>query len=514
MSRSLISTLMRSAELLADRDGMVHGDDHELLSRFAESRDEQAFATIVRRHGPMVWSICRNMLGHEADAEDAFQACFLALMRSAKSIRRRASLASWLHGVAFRVSMRSRRSAVRARQRDVRSARPEASAAVAEQTWDELHAFVHREIQALPAKLREAFVMCGLEGSSQQEVAEQLGCKTSTVSANLSRARQRLMERLQEQGIPLAILAGVTACASGISRALVQKALAVQAGPVTDSVHVLARGATSMSFRTKMATVAALATCLLTVGIGLIPRADGQTKEIQDQLEQKLRALSDQEQLKSKWEYRYEPIVGALSRQKFEATSRALESESWEYCGTQELTEGTTQKFLVFKRPRTQSTGRKGSTVLLELPADDKTQKIREIEAKIVELHRMLDTVWLTKDSADLERRRQGQLDAARAAELEREKLSYSQMMERYRKAFADKEGHGDPLKGAAKITTFALKHAVASDLAKLLGDTVSGVAIGVDARTNSLVVSGEAGKIQSLSNLISALDRPAPAKK
>jgi RNA polymerase sigma-70 factor (ECF subfamily) len=82
--------------------------DAELLARFLARRDEAAFAAIVARHGPMVLRVCRRILADAHAAEDCFQATFLVLARKAASVRRRESLAAWLHGVAARVSRKAR----------------------------------------------------------------------------------------------------------------------------------------------------------------------------------------------------------------------------------------------------------------------------------------------------------------------------------------------------------------------------------------------------------------------
>src|SRR5262245_54100190 len=90
--------------------------DRQLLEQFTARRDEAAFATLVRRHGPLVLGVCRRVLGDGPDAEDAFQAAFLILAHKAGSIRGQESLTSWLYRVAFRVALRARgQSATRLR---------------------------------------------------------------------------------------------------------------------------------------------------------------------------------------------------------------------------------------------------------------------------------------------------------------------------------------------------------------------------------------------------------------
>src|SRR3954468_7767424 len=128
MTPTLLHAVARKAEAITP--------DAELLSRYLREQDQSAFEELVRRHGPLVWAVCRQMLPHHADAEDAFQAVFLALVNSAPSIRDGRTLPAWLHGVAVRIAMRARREFARRRERDRAAARPEADRSVPGAAWE------------------------------------------------------------------------------------------------------------------------------------------------------------------------------------------------------------------------------------------------------------------------------------------------------------------------------------------------------------------------------------------
>ena len=167
------------------RFGVV-GDlsDSQLLQRFLTGRDgaeQAAFSALVERHGPMVLSVCRQVLGNPHDAQDAFQATFLVMARKAGSVQNAESLASWLHGIALRVSARAKADEARRRVHERRFATIKANerdnGAVRSQPCPELH----EEIARLPRRYREPVVLCYLEGLSSEQAAVRIGCAPGTV---------------------------------------------------------------------------------------------------------------------------------------------------------------------------------------------------------------------------------------------------------------------------------------------------------------------------------------------
>jgi len=178
--------------------------DGELLERFVTGRDETAFELLVRRHGRMILSLCRRALGDDHEAEDAFQATFLILVRNARSIRKRESLASWLYGVALRVT---RKAQVGARKRALVHQSEAMLSTGPEDDRDrfELRPILHDEVGRLPEKYRAPIVLCYFEGRSHEEAARQLEWPVGTVKGRLSRARDILQSRLVRRGVALAL---------------------------------------------------------------------------------------------------------------------------------------------------------------------------------------------------------------------------------------------------------------------------------------------------------------------
>ncbi len=203
----------RSLGVLFDTGVVGDRSDGQLLARFvaADHSDESAFGALVERHGPMVWRVCRRLFDDPNDAEDAFQATFLVLLRRARSIRQTTSLAAWLHGVAFRVASRARVESAR-RRRIERHAIRGTSVCNADPDRIDLEALFDVELARLPEKYRHPIVLCYLEELTHEGAADRLGWPVGTVRGRLARARELLRLRLTRRGITVpAALAAIAA---------------------------------------------------------------------------------------------------------------------------------------------------------------------------------------------------------------------------------------------------------------------------------------------------------------
>ena len=188
--------------------------DADLLGRFARDRDAAAFEALIGRHGPMVLGVCRRILRRGPDADDAFQATFLLLVQRAGSLRQPEQLGPWLYGVACRTALKARSRAAR-QPLPLPADGPEAPAAAGPSA--ELAAVLDAAVRGLPAKYREPVVLCYLQGLTNAQAAEQIGCPPGTVATRLARARARLRARLSRYAFqaPAALLAGAFAAPAG-----------------------------------------------------------------------------------------------------------------------------------------------------------------------------------------------------------------------------------------------------------------------------------------------------------
>jgi len=268
---STLRNVFESARNSADRA------DGELLTRYRTLRDQDAFSSLVRRHGPMVLGVCRRVLRDSHAADDAFQATFIVLAKKADTVRPPDRLAPWLHGVAYRTAIKARGRAFRRQHVETmyatHSERPQ-------RTEDfELLLVIDAHVNALPEKYRTPLVLCGIQGLNKTEAAERLGLPEGTVSSRLARARDMLRDRLTRRGIavPAAMLTTVftnSALQASVPAALIRPTLSLSLGtiPLTGSVLTLSneviRSMKYLSFQ--MLGSLAVATSLIGGGFGLL----------------------------------------------------------------------------------------------------------------------------------------------------------------------------------------------------------------------------------------------------
>jgi RNA polymerase sigma factor (sigma-70 family) len=268
--RNVIETLRRVAGAHS-----TEATDAELLERFIADRDEVAFEALVRRHGPMVLGVCRRILRHTQDAEDAFQATFLVLVRKATTVAPRSVVGTWLYSVARQTARKALAGNLRRSERE-RSVEclPEPGIVSPEPVGD-LSALLDHELAALPETYRAAIVLCDLEGYTGRDAARQLGWPEGTLFTRLARGRKLLADRLARRGMgPLPALA-LPALPPALVTTTVQAASATVLGPaavsaiVSPAVVTLTEGVLQamIPLKLKFATVAGL--LLLVAGIAV-----------------------------------------------------------------------------------------------------------------------------------------------------------------------------------------------------------------------------------------------------
>jgi RNA polymerase sigma factor (sigma-70 family) len=273
----------RKAVLRHDGAGLTDG---QLLGYFLSRRDEAAFEALVRRHGPMVLSVCRRIAGNLHDAEDAFQATFLVLACKAASVVPREAVGNWLYGVAYRTALKVRTTTARrrARERQVKDLpQPVAEPLEGRQ---ELGLLLDQELNRLPDQYRLPIILCDLEGRTRREVARQLGLPDGTLSNRLAAGRRMLARRLARRGLAVG---GGAASATLFSdsapaaipplllRTTVPAAMLVAAGKavtsvVSASVAALMKGELKAMLLTRLGLVAGV---LLVVAIAGLARSGG-----------------------------------------------------------------------------------------------------------------------------------------------------------------------------------------------------------------------------------------------
>ena len=255
------------------------------MARYVAVRDEEAFGELVRRHGPMVLCTCARMLRNCHDAEDAFQAVFVIMAGRRRALRRVRSLGGWLHAVAVRVSYGMLR-ANRLRERRL-SAVARGHQAKEGDRVRELEEVLDEELTALPAKYREALILCDLEGHTREEAARRLNTSASALAKRITRGRKLLGERLVRRGVTLGV-GGLTAALShcvqagvvlpaGLTQETIRIAELFVLGtriygvPAVTKITTLARGELNRMFLTKLSTTVGIAALAAAIWLGASP---------------------------------------------------------------------------------------------------------------------------------------------------------------------------------------------------------------------------------------------------
>jgi RNA polymerase sigma factor (sigma-70 family) len=321
---------LRRTKFLQAAAGMTDG---QLLECFLSRREEAAVEALVGRHGPMVWGVCRRILRNEHDAEDAFQATFLVLVRKAASIVPREMVANWLHGVAYQTARKARALAAKRKGRERQVTVMPEPRVVEQDRWHDLQPLLDQELSRLPEKYRVVLLLCDLEGKTRKEAARQLGCPEGTVAGRLARARVLLAKRLARLGFAGSGGALAAALAQGAASGCVPPAVVsatvkaaslmaagrVAAGVIPVQVAVLTEGVLKTMHLTKLKAPLALLLLLglMTAGTGLFtyggfaaqraetrreaedePPANRDNGEDQDLLqEQRMRILVEEQRL-------------------------------------------------------------------------------------------------------------------------------------------------------------------------------------------------------------------------
>jgi RNA polymerase sigma factor (sigma-70 family) len=284
MARPTLGTFLRRLRQAMTAEAMASCSDVDLIEQFRSKRDEFVFQAIVDRHGPMVFQVCCRVLSSQADIEDAFQATFLILIRRGHTIRRHASLGSWLHGVARRTALKLRTQIDRRRHREVRSSRPELAEGVDEISWRELRGILDEELQRLPESCRAPLVLCYLEGRTQDEAAAQLNMSRSSLRLRLDRGRDLLGRRLTRRGVALtavlsARLLSESTHVAGMPRVLLTRTIesinhtatnhAAAASVLPPRVAALSDGVIKTMHVAQYKSIVAMLACSLALAIGV-----------------------------------------------------------------------------------------------------------------------------------------------------------------------------------------------------------------------------------------------------
>lgn len=458
MSERLIASLMKQTSLLTHEGASC--SDARLLEQFVACRDESAFSTLVRRHAPMVWAVCRNALYREADAEDAFQATFLALVKQAHRIRRSAAIGAWLHTTAVRICLTQRRSQSRRIGRETRVARSE-SAMQQESSWSDELAHAHDAIRQLPRREHEVFVLCMLEGQPQKVVARRLGLQVNSVSGLLARATKRLRSKLQSSGtISLGALAVAASCPAAVPASLLLQTCRLVCPTTALSKTILFLSTSVVESTMRKALLLTLVTFTLGVGITtgrwFVGSSDAQDPFQQHAGQPPASVYHPPAQSYysvnlplSTWEYK---VLMGDGNASVESKLNSLGGAGWELCTASSTL--SDQMMFVFKRLRKPTT--------------------QTEERRFQPVEKQAQDVYFGKNR-------------------------FSQGAMSYEPAVTSK---------TTSTINIPLQHTDVNSMSLLVKDIFEGCKVSAETRTNSLVIQGPSEMLTQVKKLVERLDR------
>jgi RNA polymerase sigma factor (sigma-70 family) len=266
MKRACAAAVARGLESLVDPGTVTGLSEAQVLARFVERGDPVAFEAIVVRYGPMVLSVCRQMLRDSNDVDDAFQATFLILVQKAGGLRQPDRLGPWLYGVAHRVASRSRR-----RRRRAEGLPRDVAAPGTDHDPDQMAA-LHDEIGRLPEKYRLPIVLCCVDEETHDEAARKLGWPVGTVHGRLSRARDVLRARLSRRGMVIPEMISRPAGSASkrrekaVPEPLLRSTVGLSTGAIPTQLHHLVKGALAAMFIEKLKSTG-LVVAVTTLGV-------------------------------------------------------------------------------------------------------------------------------------------------------------------------------------------------------------------------------------------------------
>jgi RNA polymerase sigma factor (sigma-70 family) len=287
MTKGSLHSLLHYLRRLGPESAEDESDDGQLLRRFVASHDESAFTTIVQRYGAMVWGLCVRRLGESPEAEDAFQATFLVLVRKAASLRRPEQLGPWLYGVAYRTALKLRGQRAHRAKKEMPLSEQPADKERTDSLWRDLRPILDEEVIRLPAKYRLPVLLCYLQGVSSEEAAQRLRCAQGTVYSRLSRARDLLRRRLIRRGMDvsagaLAVVLAEKAVARAAPSAVlcettIRTSLLYATGTASPALAAFVEGVLRSMFlrKLKIAFVLVLVLGLIGSGAGLLAQRSG-----------------------------------------------------------------------------------------------------------------------------------------------------------------------------------------------------------------------------------------------